>query len=309
MRGHGQVLRGGKLELVGIDVVNSTGSSAVFTEGQVTVTNCNFAHCVTGMNDVARTFEASIPSGGAALRALGGAIQARGNEATMWSTGSSFVSNAAKGAKYANYAGAIYAAATVRIDTTRFDSNYVQGGTEKAAGGALFLEVDRFELTDSEFISNKAIESSEANGGAIRVKDCGDSSLINEPKPDFCTLKSKECGYQVRAVTFRSNSAIGGSSRCKGGAIFMGNKGLCVNVTGSVFEANSAEDSGGNTEGGAFQVADKAILKVASTRFVGNTAKGASDQARSYPPPVPVHCALFEAERSHVVVHVPGAER
>ena len=55
---------------------------------------------------------------------------------------------------------------------------------------------------------------------------------------------------------------------------------LCVNVTGSSFVANSAEDSVGNTEGGAVQVYDKAVLKIATTTFVGNTAKGATDQVR-----------------------------
>jgi hypothetical protein len=169
----------------------------------------------------------------------------------------------------------------VRIDTTRFDSNYAEGGTEKSAGGALQLEADRFQLAESEFISNQAVESAEANGGAIRLKDCGDSSLINDRLPDFCTLAARECGYQMRAVTFRGNAAIGGTSRCKGGAIAMSNKGVCVNVTDSLFERNSAEVTGGNAEGGAIQVGDSVRLKVATTRFVGNIAKGANDQVRS----------------------------
>jgi hypothetical protein len=287
----GQVRRGGTLELVGIDVVNSTGSSAVYSEGQVTVTNCIFARCMTGMNDIMRSLETAVSSGGAALRALGGAIQARGNEAALRSTGSSFVSCAAKGGRYANYGGAIFAAAMVRIDTTHFDSNYVQGGTEKATAGALHLEVNRVELTESEFISNQAIESAEANGGAIRLKDCGDSSLINDRLPDFCTLAARECGYQMRAVTFRGNAAIGGKSRCKGGAIAMSNKGICVNVTDSLFERNSAEVTGGNAEGGAIQVGDSVLVKVATTRFVGNIAKGANDQVRSQLPPL--HSALL----------------
>jgi hypothetical protein len=276
----GQVRRGGTLELVGIEVVNSTGSSAVYSEGRVTVTSCIFARCMTGMNDIVQSLEASVTSGGAALRALGGAIQARGNEASLRSTGSSFVSCAAKGGRYANYGGAIFAAAMVRIDTTRFDSNYAEGGTEKSAGGALQLEADRFQLTESEFISNQAIESAEANGGAIRLKGCGDSSRINDRLPDFCSA-AKECGYQMRAVTFRGNAAIGGKSRCKGGAIVMSDKGLCVNVTDSLFEGNSAEVTGGNAEGGAIQVGDNVLLKIATTRFVGNIAQGANDQVRS----------------------------
>ena len=81
----GQVRRGGTLELVGIDVVNSTGSSAVYSEGQVTVTSCIFASCMTGMNDIMRSLETAVSSGGAALRALGGAIQAVGVEAALLS--------------------------------------------------------------------------------------------------------------------------------------------------------------------------------------------------------------------------------
>jgi hypothetical protein len=61
----------------------------------------------------------------------------------------------------------------------------------------------------------------------------------------------------------------------------MSNKGVCVNVTDSLFERNSAEVTGGNAEGGAIQVGDSVLLKVATTRFVGNIAKGANDQVRS----------------------------
>ena len=61
----------------------------------------------------------------------------------------------------------------------------------------------------------------------------------------------------------------------------MSNKGVCVNVTDSLFERNSAEVTGGNAEGGAIQVGDSVLVKVATTRFVGNIAKGANDQVRS----------------------------
>jgi len=285
---HGQVRRGGRLELVGIDAVDSTGSSAVFSEGQVTVTNCSFTRCITGTNNVMRSLEASITSGGAALRALGGAIQAVGVEAALLSTGSSFVACSAQGGKYSNYGGAVYAFAMTRIDNSRFEANHVEGGTESSGGSALYIEARRLDIATSAFISNKARAHFQAYGGAVRLRDCTASmSLIMDRLPNFCNVAPSDCGVQLRAVTFVGNVASGGpgTSRIKGGAIYMTTELLCVNLTDSSFVANSAEDSVGNTEGGAVQVYDKAVLKIARTTFVGNTAKGASDQVRCPHPP------------------------
>ena len=264
-------------------MVDSTSSSAVFSEGQVTVTNCSFARCATGTNNVMRSLEASITSGGAALRALGGAIQAVGVEAALLSTGSSFVACLAQGGKYNNYGGAVYAFAMVRIDSSRFEANHVEGGTDDSGGSALYIEARRLEIATSAFISNKARAHFQAYGGAVRVRDCAASmSLIMERLPNFCNVAPSDCGVQLRAVTFVGNAASGGpgTSRIKGGAIYMATELLCVNVTDSSFVANSAEDSVGNTEAGAVQVYDKAVLKIATTTFVGNTAKGATDQVR-----------------------------
>jgi hypothetical protein len=143
---HVQVRRGGKLELIGIEIMDSTGSSALFSEGDLTVTNCSFSRCVAGTNDIMRSVDSAVTTGGAALRALGGAIQARGTEATLRSTGSSFVACAAQGAKFANHGGAVYAAAMVHIDTTRFDSNYVEGGSFETGGGALYIQARRLDI-------------------------------------------------------------------------------------------------------------------------------------------------------------------
>jgi hypothetical protein len=277
MRYHLQVRRGGKLELVGIDVVNSTGSSAVFGEGRITITNCTFTRCVAGPNGIMRSLEGSKFSGGAALRALGGAIQVQGGKAALQLTNSSFVECAAQSANYANYGGAVYAAAMVRIDTSRFEANYVQGGSESASGGALFIQARRLDITESEFVSNKAKGKREAQGGAMYMLDC---TALMDKSPDFCTVAPTDCGAQLRAVTFMRNVASGGSSRVKGGAIYMSTQGLCVNLTGSSFEANSAQDSGGNIEGGAVAVSGKSVFKIATTSFVGNTAKRATDQVR-----------------------------
>ncbi len=276
-----QVCRGGKLELVGIDVVNSTGSSAVFGEGRITITNCNFARCVTGPNRIMRSLEASISSGGAALRALGGAIQVQGIEAALQSTGSSFVECAAQLANHGSYGGAVYAAAMVRIGTSRFEANYVQGGSESASGGALFIEARRFDITESEFVLNKAKGTVNAFGGAMRLQDCSKwLPLVTDGEPEFCIVAPTDCAAQLRAVTAMRNVASGGSSRAKGGAIYMTYQGLCVNLTDSSFEANTAEDSKGNAEAGAVQVYEQSLLKIATTRFVGNEAKGATDQVR-----------------------------
>jgi hypothetical protein len=68
--------------------------------------------------------------------------------------------------------------------------------------------------------------------------------------------------------------------RAKGGAIYMEFSGLCVNLTDSSFEENAAEDSTGNTEAGAVQVYEQSLLKIATTRFVRNRAKGATGQVR-----------------------------
>jgi hypothetical protein len=276
-----QVRRGGKLELVGIDVVNSTGSSAVFSEGYIAVTNCNFARCVTGPNVVTQSLEASISNGGAALFALGGAIQVQGVEAALESTGSSFVMCAAHSANSANSGGAVYAAAMVRIDTSRFEANYVQGVLE-ASGGALYTEALRLHITKTEFVGNKAKGFRRVSyGGAMRLQDCSTflSTLATDGKPEFCTVAPTDCAAELRAVTAVRNVASGGL-RAKGGAIYMENSGLCVNLTDSSFEENAAEDSTGNTEAGAVQVYEQSLLKIATTRFVGNRAKGATGQVR-----------------------------
>ena len=277
-----QVRRGGKLELVGIDVVNSTGSSAVFSEGYIAVTNCNFARCVTGPNVVKRSLEASSLSGRAALFALGGAIQVQGVEAALESTGSSYVMCAAHLANRAN-GGAVYAAAMVRIDTSRFEANYVQGGTE-ASGGALYTEALRMHIISSEFVGNKAKGLARAYvsyGGAMRLQDCSGflSTLATDGTPKFCTVAPTDCAAELRAVTAVRNVASG-SMRAKGGAIYMEFSGLCVNLTDSSFEENAAEDSTGNTEAGAVQVYEQSLLKIATTRFVRNRAKGATGQVR-----------------------------
>ena len=287
---HVQVRRGGKLELIGIEIMDSTGSSALFSEGDLTVTNCSFSRCVAGTNDIMRSVDSAVTTGGAALRALGGAIQARGTEATLRSTGSSFVACAAQGAKFANHGGAVYAAAMVHIDTTRFDSNYVEGGSFETGGGALYIQARRLDIADSEFISNKAIGHVAATGGAVRLEDCTSFMTLvtdnfTDRFPNFCTGAKSDCGAELRAVTFRHNEASGGSSRVKGGALYVTYPALCVNLTDSSFETNSAEDSKGNTEGGAVQVNQDSILKIETSRFVRNTAKGATDQVRS-----PSHC-------------------
>ena len=290
-------------------MVDSTGSSAVFSQGRVAVTNCSFARCVTGTNDVVRSLEAYASSGGAAFQALGGAIQARGVEAALQSTGSSFVECAAQLANYANYGGAVYAAAMVRIERTRFDSNYVKGGTSEASitgGGALNILALQLDIADSEFISNKAKGTYEPDGGAIYLSGTGCTTfmpLVTDRLPDFCKVTSPDsCGAQLRGVTFMHNVATEGSGRAKGGALFMQDKHLCVSLTDSNFEGNLAKDSGGNTEGGAvqvrfknyfrspgtvplrlrfrLQVRDKASLRIASTRFFRNAAQGATDQVR-----------------------------
>jgi hypothetical protein len=289
----GQVRRGGRLELVGIDVVDSTGSSAVFSEGQVTVTNCSFARCVTGTNNVMRSLEAAISSGGAALRALGGAIQARGIEAALLSTGSSFVACAAQGKGVTSQGGAINAAARVRIDTSHFEGNYVQGGTSEVCGGALYIEAHRMELVNSDLRLNEARGPTQSYGGAFYIRDCSLFVPLVDGQPEFCKGPlPTDCGVQVRSVVFENNAAFGGSSRCKGGALFIQNQRMCLNLTDSHFEANVARDSGGNTEGGAVQVYDKAILKISTTRFVRNRAQGATEQVRCLTPNVPTHPPL-----------------
>ena len=231
---YGQVRGGGTLELVGIDVVDSTGSSALLSEGHLTLTNCSFSRCVAGTNDIMRSVDSAVTNGGAALRALGGAIQARGTKATLRSTGSSFVACAAQGAKFANHGGAVYATAMVHVDTTRFDSNYVEGGTFETSGGALYIQARRLDIVVSEFISNKAIGQFVANGGAVRLQDCTSfMALVTDRLPEFCTVAPSGCGAQLRAVTFIRNEASRGSSRVKGGAFYMATQLLCVNLTDS----------------------------------------------------------------------------
>jgi hypothetical protein len=239
------------------------------------------------MNDVRRSLEEAVTSGGAALRALGGAIQVRGTEAALRTTGSSFIACAAQHTStLSNYGGAIYAVAMVNIKTTRFEANYVQGATDAAEGGALYCEARRLQITDSEFIANKAVGLFQSYGGAISMIDCAAfMSVVTGRLPDFCNVTSEsDCGAQLRAVTFERNVASGASSRAKGGGLYADTPLLCVSISDSKLVQNVARDTAGNAEGGALIAYGRSRIKITSSRFVGNAAQNAQGFCRSVVP-------------------------
>jgi hypothetical protein len=69
-----RVERGGRLELVGLSVEDSTGSSAIFNEGSVSVVNSRFVGCITSLNYVMRVGEPTVPPGSVAHPPLAGAL-------------------------------------------------------------------------------------------------------------------------------------------------------------------------------------------------------------------------------------------
>ena len=105
-----RVALGGQLELEGLTLLGSRGGSAVRSEGEVTVRNCNFERCVAATNAILRYAEANVPRGstdhpplaGAALGAFGGAAFSFGSQAVLTVEASVFAQNAVRDARVLN---------------------------------------------------------------------------------------------------------------------------------------------------------------------------------------------------------------
>ena len=159
-----RVERGGKLDLVRINLVDSVESSAVYSDGALHLLNCTFERCVVSTNFVTRVAEGLVPSNTplglapAILGSWGGAILAFWTSASVIASGTSFVTNAARGGHIVNAGGAIGAfGASVTLEAgTTFRNNYVEGGTFIARGGAISLAYARLEVSNAVFSHNWA---------------------------------------------------------------------------------------------------------------------------------------------------------
>jgi len=152
------------------------------------------------------------------------------------------------GAIYANHG---FATSLVNIVGSKFSGNYVRG--ENAAGGAVFLNLGRTNVSRSLFEFNRAEngEGSTVSGGAIHV--------VGQPAVSL----------QLRHTRFIDNE-VNSENHAEGGAISIRNANL--DSMESHFQSNRA--SGDSAEGGAIAAVASKIL-VASTTFRSNTTSGA----------------------------------
>jgi hypothetical protein len=165
-----RVERGGRLDLVRINIVDSVESSAVFSEGVLHLLNCTFERCVANSNVVNRAAEGvvtSVTDSGiagttvvpAVLGAWGGAVLAFWTAASVVSSGATFASNAVRGARVLNAGGAMCAfGASVTLDAgTTFKNNHAGGGTLIGSrGGAVSLIYAQLDASNVVFLRNWA---------------------------------------------------------------------------------------------------------------------------------------------------------
>jgi hypothetical protein len=154
-----QVESGGRLILERVRFMDSNGSTAVFSEGVVTATNCSFIRCRTGTNIIARFTESfAQKKGGACMMAIGGAVVSTYAGAEFNATDSFFSSNSAQDASDANWAGAIAAVGSLLVlQRSTLQDNVAEGGDFAALAGAIIVLVGAtLDMSDCVVVRNAA---------------------------------------------------------------------------------------------------------------------------------------------------------
>jgi hypothetical protein len=255
-----QVDRGGKLELVWLEVASSFGGSALVNGGEVYVHNCSFSRNevslsavqrVTDLRKLAssnagvvpeaveRVVEVDLSGCASDLSALGGAVFVTG---ILKGYSSQFDSNLAAGAAI-NAGGAICnmrGFVELSSGTLLRNNTVSSAGGCMASGGALYSQESHFVVSDSQFVANSLIPG--LGGSAFRFNTGGAMALAFSQ------------GI-VNTTVFESNVANGDHSLlfALGGAIYL-NGYSKLNVDGSIFQQNMARDGQEATYGGAIAV-------------------------------------------------------
>jgi hypothetical protein len=265
-----RVERGGRLDLVRINIVDSVESSAVFSEGVLHLLNCTFERCVANSNVVNRAAEGVVKSPTdsgivgttlvpAVLNAWGGAVLAFWTAASVVSSGTTFASNAVRGARVLNAGGAMCAfGASVTLDAgTTFKNNHAEGGTLIGSrGGAVSLIYAQLDASNVVFLRNWAQQDESRPA---------DEALQKPP--------DSEDGKSSTGLTSASDSL---PMFTQGGALHLGNS--KVVLTSSRFEENGARNAESRSFGGAIFINDGSTLRTEGCSFMRNKVMMATGQ-------------------------------
>jgi hypothetical protein len=230
-----RVERGGSMDLVRLELSDSEGSSAVYSEGVVQMTNSTFSRCSVGMNFVSKFGEGLVDKGdgrqaprqGAYLGAVGGAVFCSTASAKCGASGSTFANNQCNGTNaVVSFGAAVFAfGGTVVLQSTALRHNVVYGGSRAhtSSGGAAMLLYARLDATDVSFQENSA-------SGPARFVLGG-------------ALGAAQSVIRAQSTVFEANTAAGGRRSSEGGAIAVHERSV-LEAIHSVFRGNEANALG-----------------------------------------------------------------
>jgi len=190
-------------------------------------------------------------------------------DSTLTITSTRFYKNTAElGGGIASTSDATFGAGSVTVSFSEFDQN-----SASAYGGGLYNEFSTAQLTDNDFLGNRAYEGgglAGIGGGTVTV-DLGEFRS-NQADKVGGGLLNEQATLNVNDVLIASNHAVK-----HGGGLF--NWAGTVNVDGSDFNNNSAGKSGGGIENTGNTVYDLGsvpggVVNVSLSTFTGNIAGG-----------------------------------
>ncbi len=268
---------------------------AIYSDGNLTVVNTEFLN-----NTVTNDFDDVTETGGS----QGGAIYAIGIELNV--VDSKFIENVATPDDHGDGAAIWANVNTITVSGTTFRGNkgflggavYLVGVTQDTPvfnnctfdnntalqGGAVFVEASTYlHVNDTIFTDNKAVSdryigqyNDFAAGGAISAADGSPITvLVNNSRFVHNTVTSNdESGFGGAIISagsliidntlFDSNEA----GKYAAVAVYYGANPGVLNITGSIFTANNANE----TKGAAVYVSAGKTLYINDTEFTGNTA-------------------------------------
>lgn len=259
MRDNYAVCRGGALDLISVGDFEMAGG--LFTNNSV----LEYAGSATGGGDCINKLQLAYTSGNAlhaedfqtaVINATefvgnggngdGGAIFLRGgNLARLLSV--NFTGNS-------QMEGSVGAGIVVRVPTTVLTSCTFDSNTGPTAGGIQFVQATRLNITDSLFINNRGLRTSEsdgAGGGLAMIISC----------VELCWVADNR---------FLGNSLDSGD----GGALYASNPGN-LTATNNIFDSNSATNTGGAfAVVGSGEAINNNDFTLNNNIFTNNTASG-----------------------------------
>ena len=273
-----QVEAGGSLELLGVAVVDASGSSAMAIWGEVTATNCTFARCVSGPNLLMRYAEGATLEGseehppvhGVYLSASGAVAFVALSSAAFTARGCTFADNKVRGSRLANAGGGIsmLGGRVVLSGGTSMRNNVAERGGLVARGGAINCIYAHLDVNDVEFTDN------EANGGNVLgiASDAHVGRAVDVPSQTVRggAIDLANCRGTISSSLFKGNKVRDASLRAVAGALAVG-EATAFEVRTCSFVGNEAARGAQITSGGAVRVDFGGLLRLAETSFEGNS--------------------------------------